>query len=461
MLASLTGLIAVSAYAGAVALATGMTGLGTVVEERLPFGSPVFAGVALALIVAVPMTVATRQAAIGGPRTTNAAITAGVLLVGWIVIELAVIRTFSWLQPTLAAAGAGVLLPGCGRACAGQSAREAIPVPQCLDPENVHGALELAVRAPSVHNSQPWRFVVGSQSIALHADPTRQLTATDPDGRDLLISCGAALHHLRVALAAFGWLTVTHRMPDPARPEHLATLELLPRQPTHADLTLAVSIPRRQTDRRGYLPRALSDDCLDELARYAAAQGVGLCVVRGAARAYLVSAIAEADQLQRANPAYVYELARWTGRRTGAPDGVPTASGPPSAAYGDLPVPQFSVTKLHTTDAESEEDGAGTLLVLGTTDDDPTAQLRTGEATSAILLAATCRRMATCPLTQPLEIPSTRERVRSHVLNNVMVPQLVLRIGWPQKHRNPLPPSQRRPISELAEGLRTDCRSGC
>jgi nitroreductase len=123
-----------------------------------------------------------------------------------------------------------------------------------LDPDTVEAALELAVRAPSIHNSQPWRFRVGPDTIALHADPARQLDATDPDGRDRLISCGAALHHLRVALAGLGWLAVTDRLPDPDQPEHLATIEARPRVSTHADLAMAVSIPRRRSDRRGYRP---------------------------------------------------------------------------------------------------------------------------------------------------------------------------------------------------------------
>jgi hypothetical protein len=112
LLATTAGLIAVSAYAGAAALLTGVIDLGAAIEARLPFGSTVFAGVALALVVAVPMTVAARRAATGAAHATGAAIMAGALLVGWILVELAVIRTFSWLQPVMAAAGVTVLLGG-------------------------------------------------------------------------------------------------------------------------------------------------------------------------------------------------------------------------------------------------------------------------------------------------------------------------------------------------------------
>lgn len=100
------------------------------------------------------------------------------------------------------------------------------------DRETLRGAIALATRAPSVHNTQPWRWVVGEESVHLYADWSRQLPATDPDGRDLLISCGAALHHLRVALAALGWATVVHRIPNPAEPSHLAAIEPRPHEPT-------------------------------------------------------------------------------------------------------------------------------------------------------------------------------------------------------------------------------------
>ncbi|GAA3223599.1 hypothetical protein GCM10017691_10710 [Pseudonocardia petroleophila] len=76
-------------------------------------------------------------------------------------------------------------------------------------------AVERALWAPSVHNTQPWRWRFTASGIELHADPARHLTATDPDGRDLVLSCGAALHHLRVALAAAHLSAHVHRSPHP------------------------------------------------------------------------------------------------------------------------------------------------------------------------------------------------------------------------------------------------------
>src|SRR5688572_1366203 len=86
-------------------------------------------------------------------------------------------------------------------------------------------ALALACRAPSLHNSQPWRWVVTEQGVDLYADPSRMIRATDSTGREALISCGAVLDHFRVAMTAAGWDTAVRRLPDPDDPLHVATVE--------------------------------------------------------------------------------------------------------------------------------------------------------------------------------------------------------------------------------------------
>lgn len=111
-LGSWTGLLAVFAYVGAIGLFTGVLDFGAEVNERLPFRSPVFAGVSLALIVGVPMTVVTVFAARRDNRTGPAAVVAGLALIGWIVVEAGVIRTYSVLQPVCALAGLAVLMAG-------------------------------------------------------------------------------------------------------------------------------------------------------------------------------------------------------------------------------------------------------------------------------------------------------------------------------------------------------------
>ncbi|MGH4012043.1 MAG: Acg family FMN-binding oxidoreductase [Pseudonocardiaceae bacterium] len=318
------------------------------------------------------------------------------------------------------------------------------------DDETVRSMIALAVRAPSIHNSQPWRWVTGDNSVHLFADADRQLPATDPDGRDLLVSCGAALHHARVAFAAEGWATIVHRLPNPAQPDHLAAVECFPRTATAEDIALAAAIPRRRTDRRRFSSWPVPTQLLDTLTERAAKQGAILLPVTDPDdRSQLTSAIIEAARQQEANPAYASELSAWAGRSFAATEGVPAANTLSTPArHGDTAMRTFPHGAL-PVEAEGWEDDAGELLVMGTSSDDRVSQLRAGEALSAVLLAATDLRLATCPLSQPLEIGTTRAWLRDRVLDGAASPQMVLRVGWASTGDESLPFTPRRAIDDV------------
>jgi nitroreductase len=317
------------------------------------------------------------------------------------------------------------------------------------DDQTVRSVITLALRAPSIHNSQPWRWIIGDNSVHLFADPYRHLPITDPDSHDLLVSCGAGLHHLRVAFAAVGWATMVHRLPNPAQPDHLAAVECFPRAATAEDIALAAAISHRRTDRRRFSSWAVPLPLLDTLAERATAQGAMLVPITDLQHRFqLTSAIAEAARQQAANPQYASELAIWAGRSSVAAEGVPAAntlSAP--AQHGDTTMRTFPHGEL--TNPDSGEDDAGELLVLATSSDDRMSQLRGGEALSAVLLTATRLHLATCPLTQPLEIDTTRAVLRDHVLNGAAFPQMLLRLGWAPVGSNPLPATPRRPLEEV------------
>jgi nitroreductase len=319
-----------------------------------------------------------------------------------------------------------------------------------VDRRTVRTALALAARAPSIHNSQPWRWVVGARSVHLYADLRRWLPATDVQGRDMIVSCGAALHHLRVALAASGLASSVHRMPNPNEPDHLAALEVRPRPAGDAELALAAAISRRRTDRRRFADREVPAEFVAQLIERAALQGALLRPVTAAgARARLIDAIRTAAEIQEAKAAYLTETAVWSGRSVDV-DGIPPANllcDP--AATGAGTGRRFSEGLIEQT--TDEPDGAA-LLVLATPSDDPLAQLRAGEALSAVLLHATELGLATCPLSQPLEVGSSRRTVQDEVLGGSAAPQLVLRVGWAPAGA-PLPATPRLPIDDTIERL--------
>lgn len=313
-----------------------------------------------------------------------------------------------------------------------------------INQRTVRSAVELAVRAPSVHNSQPWRWQLGDRSVHLYADRERWLPVTDPDGRDLIISCGAALHRLEVALAASGIAATVRRIPNPADPDHLAALELRDRAASKADLRLASAIPRRRTDRRRFGPWPVPEVFVHELAERAAGMGA---ILRVAAepdlRSFVIAAIQRAEHVQDRTPGYRFETALWSGRRA-ADDGVPAANLLPrgSLSAGD-PARRFSDGVVEQADTEHDH---ALLLVLGSATDDVHAQLRAGEALSAVLLHATDLRLATCPLSQPLEVAAVRETLCDKVFSGTANPQLILRVGWAMRGAE-LPPAPRRPLA--------------
>lgn len=326
------------------------------------------------------------------------------------------------------------------------------------DRETVHAALRLACRAPSLHNSQPWRWRIADETVHLYADPGRLLPAVDPSGRELVISCGAALHHARVAFASLGWRTFVHRLPNPAQPEHLASLQFarLTSVPEPA-VTLTTAITGRHSDRRPFLPAAVPDGVLRRLAMAARSEHATLTVAgTEAIRRELVVAMTAVNELQRDDPGYRGELAAWAGRRLGSVEGVP-ASALRSVDATSRPVlgRDFAPAGAGDLAAPPIDDGA-VVAVLSTELDDRRGWLHAGEALSAVLLTATAAGLASCTLSQVAEDDIARDVVRSDVLDGNGEPQLLLRLGWPVTPSYPAPQSPRRPLADVVEPLGPD-----
>ena len=318
------------------------------------------------------------------------------------------------------------------------------------DEDTVRAAISLACRAPSIHNSQPWRWRINGHTIELHADRTRHLRHADSDGRDLLLSCGAALHHLQVALAATGWLPHVHRLPDPDDPDHLATVRMSESVPDDGHLALAAAIPRRRAERRALSSWEVPVQHLQTLAGAAQEHGALLVAATdAAARTQLLEAFEQAAVRQDPDPAYQAELASWAGRGDFSDDGVPAANilqlSPPS----DRTVRAFPAGAVVDGPPEADPRTAGELLVLASTSDDARSQLLTGEALSAVLLTATSTGLASCPLTQPLEVAQTRTALSDRLLRGTWIPQVVVRVGWLPLSLQPLPETPRRRLDDV------------
>lgn len=306
------------------------------------------------------------------------------------------------------------------------------------DPTLAQALRRAAVRATlaaSVHNTQPWRFVLGGDALEIQADQTRRLLVVDPAGRHMLISCGCALFNARVSLASAGYQVSVERFPDPTRPEVLARLSVGV-EPARIPVvlpdigTLDPVIELRRTNRRRFADDTVPGDVIDQLIAVAAAEGAQLVPISGPDDRLRVAVLTQrADAQENANLAYRAELRAWTGNDPARDDGVPTiavAHGEASA-HDDLPIRDFALSRAGSLLAPT---GAGVknCLLLGTAADNPGAWLRAGEALEHALLEVARHGYAASPFTQVIEVPNTRAMLRQE-LRLTMYPHVLLRVG--------------------------------
>ena len=318
-----------------------------------------------------------------------------------------------------------------------------------IEPQVLARVVELACRAPSVHNSQPWRWVAEDGVLRLFFEPHRAPHATDPSGREAIISCGALLDHLRVAAAAAGWRAYAARFPDPNDLNHLATVDFhLSQMVTDVDKARADAILRRYTDR---LPFAEPTDwsAVESLLRNSVDPDKAiLSVLPDSARPELAEASRLTEALRRNDIYYHAELQWWTAASE-ISDGMP---------YGVLVSPD----DRDRVDVAREFPGGGNsgrrpevdrdraaIVALSTFGDSRREALDCGEALSALLLEATMADLATCTLTHVTELPASRDIIR-RLTGGKADPQLLIRIGRvPDAADTTSTP--RRPLAEVLE----------
>jgi nitroreductase len=303
-----------------------------------------------------------------------------------------------------------------------------------------------ATMAPSMHNTQPWRFRFepASQAIDLYADPARMLRFGDPDGRALHIACGAALFNLRLAATVSGRQTAVRLLPDPGQRLLLATVRLAgPCQAQPDELELHAAIPARRTNRGPFSGRPVPQGVLAELAQAARMEGAVLHVPGRQEATRLLRLARDAERVLLADPAYRGELARWAG---GARDreGIPDEAVAPHDPGGAAPVRDFTPAgRGPGRYAWFEEQPQ--LAVLSTRFSGRADWLRAGQALQRVLLIATIRGIEASPLTQPLETADAW-LVRDP-RSGVEYPQMILRFGYGL----PVPRAPRRPISDVLD----------
>lgn len=308
--------------------------------------------------------------------------------------------------------------------------------PRIPDVNTVRMAVDLACRAPSVHNSQPWQWTYSDGRLDLFSDRSRLLTSADPSARQLVLSCGAALHHLQVAATALKWSTEIDRLPMGEHSNHLAQIRFSHgARPVSHDFDLVAAIRRRHSDRRPFAPPSTDTGFpgpLHEMLR----PGIQVTVLPQDARTVLGSATELTAALRRYDSAYQTEIHWWTGHSVDEvgipPEALATAEQSAHVEIGRR-FPPGSRTSVDTPGADRS-----TVVVVSTDSDGREDWLRAGEALSAVLLEATAVRLATCPLTHVTEFGRSREMIRT-LLPGDGCPQALVRIGTTAPENRPKP----------------------
>lgn len=269
-------------------------------------------------------------------------------------------------------------------------------------------ATTAAGHAPSIHNSQPWRWRLSDNTLDLHLDPSRIRDSTDRDGRLATLSCGAALHHARISLAAQGWPTAVTRMPDQTEPDHLARLRIGTRSTAdRAPAPHVAAIPLRWTDRGPVTGAPIRSDQLTAITTAIRAEDTWLHVLYPDEVLTLAAAAERVPRADGEDPGWLAELAYWNGLNP-----VTTLR---SVDHGDLP--SYAV-----------QDTGATFAVLHGPADEPEDWLRTGEALSAAWLTAVETGVSVLPMSAPIEVAGTRQAIQL-MIGAAGYPHLLLRLG--------------------------------
>ena len=302
-----------------------------------------------------------------------------------------------------------------------------------------------ALRAPSILNTQPWRWTLAEDTAELWVDPDRRLVHLDPDGRLLTLSCGVALDHAVTALHAGGYTGDVTRFPDPGRTDLVASVKR--GRVTVPEWDRYQAIYARRTDRRPFADQPPTGEQLASLRTAAERHGTHLHLVSHDQLGAFAAAVSKAGRLEHTETDLATDVHTWTTRPATSGDGVPlrTTAEPgqrtitPRDLSGDRPA---------ALPADTTHDTATAYLILFTDTDEPHNWLHAGEALSDVWLTLTAAGLAASPISEIIEVDTARVELR-RLLDNIGFPMIALRVGTPTGDQPPASP--RRPAPDIIE----------
>ncbi|MET7480400.1 nitroreductase family protein [Streptomyces sp. NPDC005648] len=301
-----------------------------------------------------------------------------------------------------------------------------------FDVTTLEKLLSAAVAAPSVHNTQPWRFRLAPDTLTLEirAARDRGLRHADPSGRALHLSVGCALLNLRLAVAHFGWTPVTRLLPRPDEPDLLATVRFGGPARLSPDPELYEAVWRRHSSRFPFSDRPLPTALRTELAEAAHTEGALLTGAATAEADRLLRLTLEAERRNRADQDRAAESRRWVREPDATALGIPPAAVGPQDHGDHLPMRDFGAHRRTSALAARPFERRPVLAVLSTAHDRRADWLRAGQALQRVLLVATVHGVRASLLHQALEWSDLRERLVGDPVDGRLHAQMVIRLGY-------------------------------
>lgn len=312
--------------------------------------------------------------------------------------------------------------------------------------------VELATRAPSGHNTQPWLFRIGEKEITILPDLTKELPVVDNDRRELYISLGCATENLCIAASASGYRTEV-------------SIEAPTEQPAAIHISLEKSadvlpspfypaIEKRQTNRSVYNGQAVPEKSLEALTAIAAEPGIRFHLWKNGSEEFnaLKALILKGNDSQMNDPTFKEELQTWM--RYNKKHSEATRNGLSYAVFGAPNLPAFlskaimgSFLNSSTQNkGDSKKIASSSHLVLFTVPNNTVEEwIGLGRTLQRFLLTATQENIAAAFLNQPCEVKELAEEIRQELPINKEYPALLLRIGYAKD----MPYSLRQDIKEV------------
>jgi nitroreductase len=300
--------------------------------------------------------------------------------------------------------------------------------------------------APSIHNTQPWRFRVTGDLVEVHGDPDRLLWVADPLGRALHLSCGAALFNLRLAIRMLGAKPLIWPLPDPeGAPTLLAAVRLEPARPaTPEECEMFDAIWQRHSSRAPFSSHPIPDSVQVELERQAGSEFAVLRMLNARDASLVLELAAAADKTLAAHFDHRVEQSQWIAVE--GDDGVPAGALPYRPDRAPAPVRDFTAASPATERPAGSYEPRPRLAVLSTALDEPGDWLRAGQALQRVLLTATINGLATSLLYQPMELHDV-EHHGAGWWPWPECPQIIVRFGYGRPGRD----TPRRRVDDILD----------